>query len=109
MTIFNIYSPITSPFEAWKLLIDDDILNEILLKTNDELKLQSLDPRQSYYKRATIEELLAFLGLLYLAGVQQNNRRNLDELWSLHFGTSLYRATMNALHRFKFLSKCFEM
>lgn len=98
---------VTSPIEAWKLLINDEILNEILLRTNLEIevKLQSLDPRQSYHKCTTKEELLAFFGLLYLAGVQKNNKRNLDELWSVSFGTSLYRATMS-LHRFKFLSKC---
>lgn len=54
-------------------------------------------------------ELKAFLGLLYLAGLHRNNRLNLLNLWAtVAGGIELFRLTM-PLHRFRFLRNCIRL
>lgn len=98
---------VTTPLESWEILITDNILSEVLHRTNEEIrrKRQSAGNPQTYHHDCTIEELRALLGLLYLAGVQRNNHRHTHELWSYEFGSSVYRATMNE-NRFLFLGTC---
>lgn len=98
---------VSRPLESWNLLIDNVILSEITLRTNEQIVRanQKTQNKQSYHGNTSENELLAFIGLLYLSGVQKNCHRNLEELWSVTFGSSIYRATMS-LNRFKFLGQC---
>lgn len=98
---------VSSPFSAWNLLIDNNILEEIALRTNQEIdrKVQNIQNKQSYHINTSIDEIKAFFGLLYLSGAQRVASTNLEELWSVVFGTSVYRTTM-PLNRFKFLAVC---
>lgn len=81
------------------------------MRTNEEItrQRQQLQERevtiQTYHYHTNDEELLAFIGLLYTAGVLRNGMRNLVELWSTDLGNPIFRATMSLL-RFKFLAVC---
>lgn len=98
---------VSSPFEAWNLLIDNSILDEILNRTNEEIKrkVENINIKQSYHKDINKDELLAFFGLLYISGVKKFSHTNLEELWSIAFGTSIFRTTMS-MNRFKFIGCC---
>ena len=48
-------------------------------------------------------EIKAFLGLLYLIGVQKQNHVDIEELWSPEFGSNLFRLVMSR-NRFVILS-----
>lgn len=94
------------PENAFKLLIYDAMLQKITLRTNEEIDRQvSNVVRQSYHRNACKNEITAYIGLLYLAGVHKDSRRNLEELWSTDLGFYIYRATMS-LPRFRFISTC---
>lgn len=95
-----------TPENAWKLLIDDAMLEEITMRTNEEIDRQVCNiVRQSYQRNTCKNEMIAYIGLLYLAGVHKDSKRNLEELWSTDLGFSIYRATMS-LPRFRFISTC---
>lgn len=98
---------ITSPLEAWNLLVSNDILDFIVHHTNEEIsrRCSDLPHKQTYHKETDIVEVKALIGLLFLCGVQKAAHLSLKELWSNKFGTSLYRATMS-LNRFDFLTSC---
>lgn len=102
---------VVDPLEIWKLFFDESILREILDCTNKEMNLRATDRtgkniiHQSYHGALSYNELLAVFGLLYLAGVQKSAKLNLDELWSLQFGITIFRTTMSQ-HRFKYILVC---
>lgn len=61
---------VTSPMEAWSLLMSDDVLNVIVTHTNAEIVLKrETIKEQSYTHDVDLRELKAFIGLLYFAGV----------------------------------------
>ena len=74
---------VRSPLESWNLLFSEEILDIIVMHTNQEIlrKCQSGLP-QSYKKTTNTTEVKAFIGLLYLAGALRVSNCNLDELWS---------------------------
>lgn len=96
---------VKSPLEAWSLLFSNDIINTIVVRSNEEIRRrwESINVRQSYHSTTDSAEIKALFGLLYLCGVQRSAYLNLHELWSPKFGTSLFRATM-PLNRFDFLT-----
>lgn len=98
---------ISSPVEAWNLLFSDEILNLVVIHTNEEIfrRCSILPNRQSYQKDTDILEIKALIGLLYLCGVQKSAQLSVKELWSNKFATSLFRTTMS-LNRFQFLTSC---
>lgn len=98
---------VRTPENAWNLLIDDAMITEITVRTNDEIhrKIENINEKYSFHRTTTNGEILAYIGLLYLAGVHRDSRRNLEDLWSQDLGFSIYRATMS-LNRFYFISSC---
>lgn len=57
---------------------------------------------------ATLEDLKAFIGLLYIAGLNHSNRQNLNDLWRTDgTGVDIFRTTMS-LQRFYFLQNCLK-
>ncbi|XP_033228146.1 uncharacterized protein LOC117179985 [Belonocnema kinseyi] len=97
---------VQTPLEAWSLMFNDNMLETIVLHTNEEIdrKLLALPPA-TFSHRTDLFELKAFIGLLYFGGIQKNNHSRTDELWNPTFGYNLYRAVMSE-HRFAFLSAC---
>lgn len=103
------------PLHAWKCLISDDIIQEILAKTNERItnmasKYNLHNLSCQYTNHLDIIEFQAFLGLLYLAGVFKSNNEDLRSLFATNgTGRDIFRATMS-LNRFYFLlsSLCFD-
>lgn len=57
-------------------------------------------------KDATLEDQKAFIGLLYIAGLNRSNRQNLNDLWRTDgTGVEIFRTTMS-LQRFYCLQNC---
>lgn len=98
---------ITTPLEAWSLLLSDDILEKVVAHTNEQITRCSSTTTtpQTYQGKIDIIELKAFIGLSYLAGVRKAAKLHLNELWSARFGVSIFRATMS-LHRYEFIGTC---
>lgn len=69
--------------DCWKLFFPDSLIAEIVTYTN-----QKLDTIRQCYKRprdclsTDFEEISAFIGLLYMAGIKKAQHLNTDELWS---------------------------
>lgn len=103
------------PLQAWECLISDDIIQEILAKTNERItfmasKYNLHNLSCQYTNHLDVIELKAFLGLLYLAGVFKSNNEDLRSLFATNgTGRDIFRATMS-LNRFYFLlaSLCFD-
>jgi len=101
---------VKTPLEAWNLFFDDEILNCILIHTNEEINrviekmIVDNVVRQSYHKNVEIIELKAVIGLLYFAGSVKGNNTDIQELWS-PFSSSIFRMTMSE-QRFKFILLC---
>uniref|UniRef100_A0A1A9W2I5 DDE_Tnp_1_7 domain-containing protein n=1 Tax=Glossina brevipalpis TaxID=37001 RepID=A0A1A9W2I5_9MUSC len=99
---------VSSPVEAWHLLMDLPILNQIVKATNEFIK--SLKSKELHQKTTDIIELRSWLGLNYLCGVLHNNEnaRPIEELWTLELGNAIFRASM-PYKRFVFLAKCIRI
>ncbi|KAJ8948707.1 hypothetical protein NQ318_017875 [Aromia moschata] len=94
------------PIESWNLLFNEQMMNIIVLHTNEEIsrKCQNALP-QSYKKPTSTTEIKGFIGLLYLSGALRISNSNIDELWSVKYGNGIFRATMSQ-QRFQFLALC---
>ena len=93
-----------SPEQAWNLLFNEQMIDIIVLYTNEEITRQSGDMvAQSYTKSTNKTEVKAFIGLLFLSGALRVSNSNVDELWSVKFGNGIFRATMSQ-QRFEFLA-----
>lgn len=94
----------SSPLNMWSLLFTDEMMDTIVQHTNEEIERQrETMSEQTYNKETTATEIKAFVGLLYFAGVKKSAHVNIDELWSIEFGYTLFHAVMSA-RRFKFLA-----
>ncbi|XP_049833496.1 piggyBac transposable element-derived protein 4-like [Schistocerca gregaria] len=98
-----------TPLEGGNCLIDDDILSIIVLyssRYNESIKASF--QRERDVKPIDIIELKAFIGLLFLAGVNKSNRQSLEDLWgSDGDGIEKFRLVMN-IKRFKFIMRCLK-
>lgn len=100
----------SKPLDAWGLLISPLILEKIIIHTNEEIhryreSLQmSNGISESTYVDMELQELKAFIGLMYFSGFQRAAKTNLEDLWSNEYGSTLYRAAMS-LKRFTFLAR----
>ncbi|XP_025988183.2 uncharacterized protein LOC105204480 [Solenopsis invicta] len=97
----------SNPYESWNVLFTDEMLELILKWTNAEIERHNIDNNANNAEAATfaplsINELKAFIGLLYYQGVNKNNHLNLTEMWSNEFGSNLYRTVMSE-KRFSFI------
>lgn len=86
--------------ETWSLSITDSMLNTVLTYTNIQIKdkreKQPKNKEQYHMKDATLEDLKAFIGLLYIAGLNRSNRQNLNDLWRTDgTGVEIFRTTMS--------------
>jgi len=93
---------IRTPLEAWTLLFTDKILNVIVLYTNEEIDRKYPNSEVSFEHHLSVDELKAFIGLLYFSGIQKWNHVSLNEIWSEKFGNNLFRSAMSQ-RRFEFL------
>ena len=67
--------------DSWKLFLSDDIISEIVLRTNEKIESfrQTVDPKIfegdkcPYLKETNAAEIYAFIGLVYARGLQGQN------------------------------------
>ncbi len=90
---------------AFSIFLSDEILNEILICTNDEAKRVYAEYNANHrthlnWQPLDLIELNGVLGLLILAGTYKSNLESLDELWDIKTGRAIFPATMT-LSRFR--------
>ncbi|KAJ8963124.1 hypothetical protein NQ318_018589 [Aromia moschata] len=74
--------------DCWKLFFPDELIEKIVSCTN-----QKLDNIRSSYQQlrdclpTDLEEMSAFIGLLYMAGIKKGHHLNTKELWA-KYGTA---------------------
>ena len=99
--------------DSWKLFLSDDIISEIVLRTNEKIESfrQTVDPKIfegdkcPYLKETNAAEIYAFIGLVYARGLQGQNSVRTELLFSENYGHPIFSATMSK-NRFKiFFSK----
>ncbi|XP_046739030.1 uncharacterized protein LOC124407196 [Diprion similis] len=98
-----------TPLEAWSLLLNNTILEKIVLHTNEEItRYRDSVETENYvnhvYSNVGLDELKAFIGILYFSGLQKTSSTNVGDLWSADYGAVIYRATMSS-RRYNFLSR----
>ncbi|XP_060879204.1 piggyBac transposable element-derived protein 4-like [Metopolophium dirhodum] len=97
-----------TPKECFKLFFTDELINLVLIYTNQEIQRQ----RENYKNKnsanlsdLTLSELNALFGLLILAAALKNNHLTTNLLFDSSFCGNRYRATMSE-KRFCFLINC---
>ncbi|XP_013006050.2 piggyBac transposable element-derived protein 4 isoform X2 [Cavia porcellus] len=101
----------STAIQCWKLIVTDDMLQDVVKHTNTEIQLKrsmctNSHTQKCVYYNTSLSELKAFIGLLYLAGLSHANRSNVKDLWrSDGCGLEVCRVTMT-LRRFGFLQNC---
>lgn len=94
--------------DAWDLFITPAMIDHIVKHTNQKAeenrkKYKRADRRDATYGDVDAEEMLAFFGLLYLAGVHKESHTNLNQLWATNgTGIELFQLVMSK-ERFRFL------
>lgn len=105
--------PNGKPYDYFKLLVDDDFLNNIIEETNKYTmdlffaKGGSVRSRIFQWKTLTYEELLKFLGLIYHMGTIKLSIQN--DYWKTHrlFNIKCYSEQMSR-DRFLSILRCFH-
>lgn len=75
---------------SWEILFNHDMVETVLKETNRRGKTI----KRALWTDATLEEMLAFIGLLYLRGVYRSNMESTEELWSREHGRPIFQKTM---------------
>lgn len=100
----------TSELECWGLFFSNEMLQNILRYTNVRIKrkIEACEDlsKHTYMKECSMEEFRAFLGLLYIAGLNRSGRQNLSDLWASDgTGVEVFRLVMSQ-QRFHFIQSC---
>lgn len=97
----------TSPLAFWKLLFTDEILEEIVLRTNERIISVTEDINKlSYHCGTDLAELKALLGLCYLWGAFKSNDEDLLAVFAKDgTGRPIFRGVM-PYNRVFFLLRC---
>ena len=94
-----------SPRDCFELMFDDNIINVILKWTNqsiEKLAAKYKDKKTPTIDKAYFNEMMAFIGILIMSGLKQDNHVPTQEMFSKSMGPALYRAAMGE-RRFAFL------
>lgn len=89
-------------------MFSNDILQTIVIHTNEEIERQRLRLRennfvlQTYHVPTDEIEIKAFIGLLYYTAALKQNNVSTRDMWSEMYGCGIFRCVMNE-QRFKFL------
>ncbi|XP_050302765.1 piggyBac transposable element-derived protein 3-like [Anthonomus grandis grandis] len=97
------------PFAVWNLLITDDMLKTILHWTNEKIKKQRANLKnssRSEHQDLDIVELKAFIGLLFYSAIFVSNHENISRIFATDgTGREIFRCVMSK-QRFAFLLAC---
>ncbi|KAJ8928139.1 hypothetical protein NQ314_019319 [Rhamnusium bicolor] len=100
-------SLLLTPVSCFKHFFTDNILDKIVLHTNEQIVVKSASYAE---KTLTIsktckEEVIALIGLLIFSGAMKNNHLNAKKMFDPIISGNIYRATMSC-DRFLFLLDC---
>lgn len=99
-----------TPTTAFQCMIDDETMNKIVTYTN--VYINKIRPEFERERDATltdVQELRAFIGILYLAGVLKKGRRNVLDMWDNSKGTGIEAVYLcMSAKRFRFLQRCVQ-
>ena len=87
-------SRITTPQEVFESFITRDIIDEVIQCTNLEGRRVAA-ARGKVWKKIDYQEIIAFIGLTLLAGVEKNWNVSVRELFSDPLQNPVYKATMS--------------
>lgn len=112
-------NPPKTPLDAWKLLINCEIIEKIVMHTNE--RIEQMRVKYAKFKRSNNSrqtfgpsfvnpvdklEIEAFIGLLYMQGVFKSGHEDIMSMWATDgTGRDLFRSTMS-LARFSFILSC---
>lgn len=85
---------------AWQLMFTTKMMQHILECTIEEARRELLDENWNI----TLDELDAFIGILYIRGAIGASSLDLDSLWSIKWGNSIIKAIMSR-NRFREIMK----
>lgn len=95
--------------EFWDILFDSQILDIIVDCTNHKIAdfcsklVANRKEKFSYHRETNLNEIRAFIGLLYHSGLWKSNHVCAEKLWDKKNGMTIYRCVMS-YKRFCFLS-----
>uniref|UniRef100_A0A182K3S6 PiggyBac transposable element-derived protein domain-containing protein n=1 Tax=Anopheles christyi TaxID=43041 RepID=A0A182K3S6_9DIPT len=96
-----------SPAECLSLFLDADVIAMITEYTNEQIRAEQANYARERDANLTDEvEIMALLGVLYMAGTVRDGRENIERLFDTKMGTGLEAVylTMTSL-RYHFLSR----
>jgi hypothetical protein len=96
------------PIECFKLFFTPDIMQEILIHTNEEIarkKVKYSRVTDGSLKEVTLDELDALFGILFLSAALKDNHLATRLMFDTSYSGSRYRATFSE-RRFCFLLDC---
>lgn len=99
---------IRSPFDAFCLLFSADIVDELVIYTNEQVEIELTRLRvnnrviQHYHAVVDEIEMKAVMGILLHSAVLRQTHLNIKDMWSEQFGCDTYRCVMSE-QRFNFL------
>uniref|UniRef100_A0A913HC22 DDE_Tnp_1_7 domain-containing protein n=1 Tax=Strongyloides stercoralis TaxID=6248 RepID=A0A913HC22_STRER len=75
---------VSNPLEAWCLFFDEEMLDMIVIYTNQEIERQrdNYFYKSSWVKNTNAIEIRAYISLLYIAGARKDNHMKVEYLWS---------------------------
>jgi hypothetical protein len=82
---------IESPTTAWQLLFRKNMLEDILKCTNEKI----LGVEGENGEKVGMDDLKAFIGLVYLRGAFGWRQMSVKDLWSKEFGNEYFKSTMS--------------
>lgn len=86
--------------DCWKLFFSNEIIQYITDCTNKKLQIIRLTRNVKHYGPTDFDEISAFVGLLYLAGVKRAQHLNTSELWCTDGTAPEYFAATMSERRF---------
>lgn len=77
---------VSTPLEAWSVLMTDNILESIVTHTNEQIAraVRNRETLNTYEKNIDLIELKSLIGLLYYVGLFKLCKTNPVNLWSVH-------------------------
>ncbi|XP_071577648.1 uncharacterized protein [Temnothorax nylanderi] len=106
--VLGVANKTNTPIEVWSLLFTDEMLGKIVEYTNAEIarKRENYSILENYLYDINLEELQAFIGILYYSGVQKKTYNKIEDLWE-STASIVYRCTMPKA-RYTFLLQCLQ-
>lgn len=98
----------TTPMECFKTFFSEDILEKIIVHTNEEIAQKRMKYKKQTdgtLKDIDMDELQALLGLLILSAILKDNHLPTRDMFDSTLSGDRYRATMSE-GRFSFLISC---